>query len=113
MVTKTAFVEFETNRYSVPTAYAEQAAEVWAQPESLEIVVHGKTVAVHRRLFERREKAETPAHRAVLLERTPRFKLQRIHQLIANWGRRAPPSSRTWKLKAKTRLRRRIGCSNC
>ena len=86
MVTKTAFVEFETNRYSVPTAYAERAGEVWAQPESLEIVIHGKTVAVHRRLFDRREKSETPAHRAVLLERTPRFKLQRIHQLIANLG---------------------------
>lgn len=86
MVTKTAFVEFETNRYSVPTAYAERAAEVWAQPESLEIIIHGKTVAVHRRLFQRKEKAETPAHRAVLLERTPRFKLQRIRQLIANMG---------------------------
>jgi len=29
---------------------------------------------------------ETPAHRAVLLERTPRFKFERIHQLIANLG---------------------------
>lgn len=85
-ISKTGFVEFDTNRYSVPSVYAEKTAEIWAFPDTVEIVVEGKKVAIHRRIFLRKEKSETPAHRDHLLALTPRFKLQRIYQLIKNLG---------------------------
>lgn len=82
VVSKTAFVEFETNRYSVPSLYAGESCDLLAFPESLEIVVKGRKVATHRREFQRKEKRETPTHRERLLSRTPQFKYQRIYQLM-------------------------------
>jgi transposase len=81
-VSKTGFVEFETNRYSVPSAYAERACEILAYPDHLEIMVKGNRVAVHPRSFERKQKIEHPAHREKLLMMTPHFKFQRIYQLM-------------------------------
>jgi len=85
-VTKTAFVEFDTNRYSVPTAYAEAAGEILALPDTIEILVQGKRVAHHPRLFTRHAKSELPAHREGLLLRSPRAKFQRIYDLMAGLG---------------------------
>lgn len=85
-VSKTAFVEFDTNRYSVPTAYAGAAAEVLALPATIEILVQGRRVTAHSRLFSRHVKSEYPAHREGLLLRSPRSKFQRIYELIAGLG---------------------------
>jgi transposase len=84
--TKTAFVEFETNRYSVPTTYAGTFAEILALPDTVEILVRGRRVAVHPRLFKKHEKSELPAHREGLLLRSPRAKFQRIYELMAGLG---------------------------
>ena len=84
--TKTAFVEFDTNRYSVPTAYAGTACEILALPDAVEILVQGKRVAGHPRIFKRHDKSELPAHREGLLLRTPRYKFQRIYQLMKGLG---------------------------
>ena len=81
--TKTAFVEFETNRYSVPTTYAGTFAEILALPDTVEILVRGRRVAVHPRLFRKHEKVELPGHREGLLLRSPRAKFQRIFELMA------------------------------
>lgn len=86
VVSKTGFVEFETNRYSVPSPYAGMAASLLALPDTLEIVVQGKKVATHRRLFLRKEKSEHPSHREKLLSRTPHFKYQRILTLMKGMG---------------------------
>lgn len=83
---KTGFVEFETNRYSVPSEYSGMSCEVLALPDSLEIMVKGRKVATHRRLFQRKEKSEHPSHREKLLERTPHFKYQRIFALMKGMG---------------------------
>jgi len=85
-VSKTAFVEFDLNRYSVPTMYAEAAAEILASPDAVEVLVGGRRVASHRRLFGRNEKTELPAHREGLLLRSPRTKFQRIFELMAGLG---------------------------
>ena len=85
-VSKTAFVEFDLNRYSVPTTYAEAAAEILAFPDTVEVLVGGRRVAVHPRLFGRKEKTELPAHREGLLLRSPRTKFQRIYELMAGLG---------------------------
>jgi len=85
-ISPTAFVEVDTNRYSVPDSYAGMNCEILAFPESLEVVVKGRKVATHRRIFEKREKREIPGHREKLLERSPHFKLQRILALIRGLG---------------------------
>jgi len=87
VVSKTGFVEFETNRYSVPSQYSGMAASLLALPDSLEIVIQGKKVAFHRRLFLRKEKAEYPSHREKVLDRTPHFKYQRILSLMKGMGK--------------------------
>lgn len=81
-VTKTGFVEFETNRYSVPSSYAESSCEIFAYPDHLEVMLKGNRIASHRRSFGRKEKIEDPTHRETLLRMTPQFKSQRIYQLI-------------------------------
>ena len=85
-VSKTALVEFDTNRYSVPTAYAGLAAEILALPDTVEIIVHGRRVATHPRLFARHATTKLPAHQASLLLRSPRTKFQRIYELMAGLG---------------------------
>ena len=81
-ISKTAFVEFDTNRYSVPSAYANTTAEILAYADHLEIVVRGKHIANHPRSWEQKQKIENPKHRQSLLNRTPHFKRQRIYQLL-------------------------------
>jgi transposase len=85
-VSKTAFVEFDTNRYSVPTSCAGTAAELLALPDTVEILVQGRRVASHPRLFTRNGRTELPAHREGLLLRSPRSKFQRIYELMAGLG---------------------------
>ena len=85
-ISKTAFVEFDTNRYSAPTMYAGTAAELLALPATVEILVQGRRVAVHPRLFTRNGRTELPAHREGFLLRSPRSKFQRIYELMAGLG---------------------------
>jgi transposase len=83
---KTAFVEFDTNRYSVPTDCAGREATIVAYPDHLEIIVDGRKRAHHVRTFARNQKIEHPAHRSALLERTPRGKHERILRLMCRMG---------------------------
>lgn len=86
MISTTAFVEFDTNRYSVPTDYAATAASVLAYPDHLEIVVHDRKIAYHARSFGKYQKIEHPAHRQKLLDRTPQAKYERINHLMTRMG---------------------------
>jgi len=81
-ISKTGWVEFETNRYSVPSSYAEKSCEIFAYPDHLEVMIKGNRIALHRRSFGRKEKIEDPTHREMLLRMTPQFKSQRIYQLM-------------------------------
>jgi len=81
-VSKTGFVELDTNRYSVPSSYSGTGAEILAYPDHLEIVVRGKHIANHPRSWEQKQKIENPKHRQSLLNQTPHFKKQRIYQLL-------------------------------
>jgi len=86
-VSVTAFVTFETNRYSVPTDYAGRQATILAYPDHLEILVGDRKVAHHPRSFARSQKLEHPSHREQLLERTPHGKHERILRLISHMGK--------------------------
>jgi transposase len=85
-VGKTAFVEFDTNRYSVPTDCAQRQATIVAYPDHLEVIVEGTKRAHHVRSFGRNQKIEHPAHRETLLERTPHGKYERILKLMCHMG---------------------------
>jgi transposase len=84
---KTAFVEFDTNRYSVPTDYVGQAATICAYPDYIEILVYGRKIARHGRSFGKHEKIEHPSHREQLLMRTPHGKYERIYHLMRHMGK--------------------------
>lgn len=81
---KTALVEFETNKYSVPVTCAVKPVEVIAYPDKIEIHATGKKVAVHKRCFAKKQIIQNPLHFEKLLNHTPQFKMQRILQLIMN-----------------------------
>jgi transposase len=81
-VGKTGLISFETNRYSVPSA-PDITLELLAYPERIELQEKGKTVATHKRSFERNQKIENPLHRERLLSITPNFKYKRIYELMS------------------------------
>lgn len=83
-VSKTAFIEFQSNRYSVPSSYVGMTADILVYPDTLEIVINNKTIAKHNRLFTQRQTVEHPRHRERLLSMSPQYKLQRINQLMEN-----------------------------
>jgi transposase len=82
LISSTGFVACDTNRYSVPSSYSNMASTVILSPSSIEIVVDGKRVALHKRYFEKNLTIEHPSHRERLLNMTPHFKEERIYQLM-------------------------------
>lgn len=84
VASKTALVEFETNKYSVPSTCASKALEVVAYPDRVEICLGGKIVAGHRRSFGKNETIQNPLHAETLLSRTPQFKMRRILQVMTD-----------------------------
>ena len=86
-VSATAFVSFETNRYSVPNDYASSQATILAYPEHLEVLVNDRKVAHHPRSFARNQKIEHPSHRETLLSRTPNGKYERILKLMSGMAK--------------------------
>ncbi len=84
---KTAFAEFDTNRYSVPTDFCGMAATICVYADHVEIMVNDRKIAHHARSFGRYQKIEHPSHRVKLLERTPHGKEQRIYHLMKRMGK--------------------------
>jgi hypothetical protein len=64
-----------------------EAAEILALPDTVEVLVQGRRVARHPRLFIRNGKSELPGRREGLLSRSPRSKFQRIYELISGLGK--------------------------
>ncbi|MCP4648662.1 MAG: IS21 family transposase [PVC group bacterium] len=81
-ISKTALVEFETNKYSVPSSCCSQPAQIIAYPDKVEIWVSLKKVASHKRSFNKKQIIRNPLHEEKLLQRSSKFKWQRIYQLI-------------------------------
>ena len=70
-VNSLALVRFDTNDYSVPTAYAHRRVTVLAGAETVRIVWEGQVVAVHRRCWEKHRSCFDPVHYLGLLECKP------------------------------------------
>lgn len=76
-VSSTCLITFERNRYSVPSAFANQRVSLRIYPKELVIVAEGKIIATHERVFllhDNRAPAKTIydwRHYLVLLQRKP------------------------------------------
>jgi transposase len=66
-----SLVRFDTNDYSVPTAYAHRAVTVVAGVDRVRIVADDLTVACHQRRWDRHQVTYDPVHYLALLERKP------------------------------------------
>ena len=62
-----ALVRFDTNRYSVPTKYAERTLTLVADDIEVRVLDGAEPVARHQRAYGKREVIELPAHRAELV----------------------------------------------
>lgn len=82
VVSKTALVEFETNKYSVPSSCVSKPVEIAAYPGYIEVYLYEQKVAIHERCFGRMQMVQNPLHAEKLLDYTPQFKMKRILQLI-------------------------------
>ena len=81
-VSKTGFVEVDSNRYSVPSRYSGQSVTIALYPEKVEVIANSHPVASHRRSFAKKQTIEHPTHRTDLLEITPTYKEKRIYLLM-------------------------------
>lgn len=81
-VSKTALVEFETNKYSVPTSCVGCMVDIAAYVGHVEVWVEAHKVATHKRCFGRKQLIANPLHSDQLLNRSPQFKSERIKQLM-------------------------------
>jgi len=92
--TRQALVQFERNRYSVPTRHAGQRLLVRAFPWQVEVTDGQQVVARHPRLYGREGEQLDPLHYLHLLERKPgAFFLARP---IQAWAHHWPPIYRTY-----------------
>jgi transposase len=81
-ISKTGFISFDQNRYSVPSPYSDRPCLIRAYPDHVEILVEQKMIARHSRLFTQGQTVEHPLHRERLLAITPHYKYQRIERLM-------------------------------
>ena len=79
----TGFVQLQTNRYSVPSSYANRLCSLLIYPDQIEIVVDGKKCVAHRRSLLRHQTIEHPSHWETLLRCTLAFKRERVLQLMS------------------------------
>ena len=68
VVDTTAFVPFDTNRYSVPSAHAKTTRMLVTDDTRVQVYDGQTLVAEHVRSWGRNQRIEAPAHRAALLE---------------------------------------------
>jgi transposase len=66
-----SLVRFDTNDYSVPTAYAHHRVTVAGTIDTVRIVAGDRVVASHRRRWDREQVTYDPVHYLALLERKP------------------------------------------
>jgi transposase len=86
-VNKYSQVQFETNRYSVPTDQAYRTVTLRAYPFRLELLHHDQILATHPRCYAREQDILDPLHYLPLLEQRPgAFEHARpMRQLRQSW----------------------------
>jgi hypothetical protein len=69
---KTAFVTFDTNRYSVPPEAAHRILTLVASDTEIRLLDHDQLIATHVRSWAKNAVLEEPSHRAAVLASKPR-----------------------------------------
>ncbi len=93
---KTAFVTFDTNRYSVPTTAANRTLTLFANDVELRLCEGAEVVATHTRSWTKNDVIEAPEHRAALLAKNKAARLRkgrnrlrrdvpRAEELLTHW----------------------------
>jgi len=72
VVDKTAFIRFNTNRYSVPTQYVRKTVSLVANDHEVRLLDGPAPIAKHPRNWGRHQIVEQPEHRKSILETKPR-----------------------------------------
>jgi hypothetical protein len=96
-VDKTAFVRFDTNRYSVPPDYACKTLTLSASDTVVRLLDGPAEVARHRRCWAKRQPVQDPRHRSEILQRKRaardgttrerlRIEVPRIIELMQIWA---------------------------
>lgn len=67
-VDKTAFVRFDTNRYSVPPAFVGRTISLSADDQFVRLLDGPTLIASHQRNWGRRQSVEQPEHRVAILD---------------------------------------------
>ena len=95
-VDKTAFLRFDTNRYSVPPAYADRTLTLAADDRELRVLDQGEQVARHERSFGRRQIFEDPSHREELLRQRQKARPGKSRDLLLAVAPRASDLFAAW-----------------
>lgn len=83
-------VTFETNRYSVPLAYAGKMAQLAVLPSTLRIFYDGKLIAEHQRCYERKQPVVAAAHDLELVARRKRAAKGKARELFLKLAECSP-----------------------
>jgi transposase len=95
-IDKSAFVKFDTNRYSVPAAYAQRTLTLVADDQSVRVIDGALEIARHARSWGRHQIIELREHRSTILEEKKkardlkgrdrlRVEVPDIDALLARW----------------------------
>jgi transposase len=71
VVNSLSLVRFDTNDYSVPTEYAHRHVAVLAGIDQIRVTAEDRTIACHRRCWDKHQVTYDPVHYLALLERKP------------------------------------------
>ena len=70
-VSSTCLVQYDTNRYSVPSAHAGQKVGLRIYADKIKVVAKQNVIAEHRRVYGRHETAFEPWHYVPILKKKP------------------------------------------
>jgi len=87
---KTPYVRFDCNDYSIPPAHVQRTLTVVASPNTVRVLDGTAVIAAHARSYDKGEQVEDPAHVAEL---TARKRQARQHRGIDRLAQAAPNSA--------------------
>ena len=81
-VSTQAFVQFDTNFYSVPSELAGKSVTLCMDDQSIRVLWEEEPVAIHPRCFGRNQRRELPEHRRTLLAQRKRARQSKGHDRL-------------------------------
>lgn len=95
-VDKTAFIRFDTNRYSVPAEYVSRTVTLSANDQCLRLFDGAEPIAEHRRNLGRHQIIEVPEHRKSIVETKHRAAVPKGQDRLRNEVPNIEPLFERW-----------------